>query len=169
MDTKTIFEKKMEKGDIGEDIIREWFESQNFIVYTPKTEGAHAFDLMAISKDNTRVYWGDVKTKPSRLYYPDTGIDIRHYNTYLNLQTTNNITFYLFFVDESTKSVYGNVLNRLNVSKTINYKGRELEYPLMDKGLIYFPLESMVTIKQLDEETVKKIASHNYRNGKYKY
>jgi hypothetical protein len=45
------------------------------------------------------VAYYDVKTKPRRYRYEDTGIDYYSYVNYQRISSDNNKPFYLFFVD----------------------------------------------------------------------
>ena len=104
--------KTVKKGNIGEEITRQYLESKGYIIYKPLTEGPHSFDNLAI-KGKTNIFIVEVKTKPRRKYYNDTGIDIRHYKTYREVSKKHNLKVFIFFIDEIQGLVYGNDLNNL--------------------------------------------------------
>lgn len=151
------------KGKVGEDIVRKYLENKGWIIYEPKTDGPHAFDKVAI-KDKKWMTLLEVKTKARRNYYNDTGIDIRHYEEYKEISEKYNMPIFLFFVDEMLGKVYGNKLSYLEEEiKTED----GLNYPLKQKGIVYFPLERMKPIAILDTKQVLEIKHLNTRNYEY--
>lgn len=167
METKQVnFNDKpsTQKGKIGEEIIKKWLEDRGWIIYEPKTENKpHAFDKLAI-KDKKQLILIEVKTKARRNYYPDTGIDIRHYDEYKLISQNHNLPVFLFFVDEMIGEIYGNKLSFLE-EQVKTSDGRE--YPLRQGGIIYFPLERMYKIAILDTSKVLELKKLNTRNYEY--
>lgn len=166
METKqTSFDDKQttKKGKLGESVVRKYMEDRGWIIYTPETEKAHAFDKVAI-KDKDKICLLEVKTKARRNFYNDTGIDIRHYLEYKNISEKYHLPIFLFFVDEMLGKVYGNKLSYLEEKVKTN---DGLEYPLKQNGIIYFPLERMKPIAILDAKTVLEIKHLNTRNYEY--
>lgn len=166
METKQINFNQLQttqKGKIGENIVRKWLEDKGWIIYEAVTEKAHAFDKLAI-KDKNQMVLVEVKTKARRTYYPDTGIDIRSYESYKLLSEKHNLPVWLFFVDEMIGEIYGNKLSFLE-EKVKTSDGRE--YPLKQGGIIYFPLERMYKIAVLDTNKVLEIKKLNTRNYEY--
>lgn len=158
------------KGALGEAIVHRHLESRGLIVYQPQTDGAHPFDNLCASRDKKTIVIAEVKTKPRRLYYPDTGIDIRHYNDYMHIQTKYGIPVFLYFVDaESEKRIYGNKLIVLIASRQVEHNGKLLTYPIKSKGIIYFPLDAMLHVADLDAGDTQEIAALTTRNEHYKY
>lgn len=153
------------KGKLGEVIVRKYLESKGWIIYEPKTEDKpHAFDKLAI-KDKKHIVIAEVKTKARRTHYADTGIDIRHYDEYKLISEKHNIPVFLFFVDEYKKEVYGNKLSELEIECVSGGHN----YPLKQYDIIYFPLDKMITIAELDEEKsveLKKLSTRNYEYPK---
>jgi Holliday junction resolvase len=145
----------VKKGNTGEKIVKEYLEREGYVVYRPETSGSHPFDNLCASDNN--IFVAEVKTKEARKYYPDTGIDIRHFNKYMNIKSNHNMAVYLFFVDASNAKVYGNELGNLIKQITVNGKN----YPLRHKGIIYFPLENMVTIYHLTKQDCESINRYN--------
>ena len=140
------------KGDIGEEIGRRFLERKGYILYAPMKKEAHPFDRIAIKWDMKPMAL-DFKTYPSRLYYPDTGINYNHYLKYKEYPHD----FYIFFIDEIRKKMYGNKFSEL--LKTITIANNI--YPLIQSGKkgkkIYFPLDNMELYATLSPQTCKKL------------
>ena len=99
---------KLEKGKLGEAIVDMYLMDRGVIPYKPVLEeAAHPFDRLCASRDKRRLFVVEVKAKPARYAYPDTGINISHWNDYTNIQDTYRIDVYIFFVDEERREVYG--------------------------------------------------------------
>ena len=80
------FEVALKKGEIGEQIIREYLEKKGWIVYFPFTKDkAHAFDILA-TKNKEKVFALDVKTKARLNNWPAQGINIKSYKEYLSFR-----------------------------------------------------------------------------------
>ena len=69
---------QVKKGNLGEKIVDEYFEGQGYIIYEPTTDGAHLIDRLYV-KDKKQLIIADVKTKPKRNKYPDTGFNYKNY------------------------------------------------------------------------------------------
>lgn len=161
------FKIALAKGEYGEQIIKSILERKGFVVYRPATEGAHAFDVMAI-KDKQRCIAMDVKAKSRRNNYADTGINMKHYKIYEAFQKTHNMPFWVVFVDEYLMQIYGNTLDNLNMPVVVGGK----KYPLHWKAkngeeTIYWPLVNMREIHSLDEAQALHLRSMNQRNHEY--
>lgn len=148
--------------------MRKHLEKLGYIVYEPKTEGAHAFDKLCVSRDKKVLFIAEVKTKPHRLKYPDTGIDIRHYHEYLHIQEKYGVDVLLFFVDEYKKQIYTNKLRTLDKERTIRHDGRDLAYPFEQGGIRYYPLEAMKKVCDLNDEQASEIEGLSSRNYDYR-
>jgi hypothetical protein len=159
--TNWEFLSSVKKGNIGEKIVKEYLEKLGYIIYQPVTSGAHSFDNLAIKNKNTLVVV-EVKTKPRRKYYNDTGIELRHYNGYLEISKKHNLKVFIFFVDEYLKIIYGNDLS--NLTKPVKDKK---QYPLIEKGIIYFHLSNVYKISELTNSQVEDIKKHTKSNYKY--
>lgn len=151
------------KGKIGEGIVRKYLEDKGWIIYEPITDAAHVFDKVAI-KDKDKMIILEIKTKARRNYYNDTGVDIRHYLDYKKISEKYKLPIFLFFVDEMLGKVYGNKLSFLEEKIKTN---DGMEYPLEQKGIIYFALERMKEIALLDIKQVIDIKKLNTRNYEY--
>ncbi len=157
------------KGALGEQIARRHLESRGLIVYAPLTDGAHLFDFLCANKQKQSIVAAEVKTKPRRLYFPDTGVDIRHYRDYMAVQSKYGVDVFLYFVDEHERRIYGNKLTVLIASREVEHNGRRLCYPLQSGGIIYFPLCAMVDVAVLSEEDATEISALSTRSGGYEY
>lgn len=155
-----MFKDKIEtlKGSIGENLVKEHFEHKGFNIFTAPHDRTHGVDFIA-EKNKKLKYAVEVKTKPARKIYPDTGFDLKHYNYY----KTYGVPVFIAFVDEEKKEIYGNFLNELSKNRTVG----GVEYPLKQNGIIYFPLQAMKTLRTIDDTTAQKLktlSTSNYRN-----
>ena len=77
------WEEKIEtkKGNIGENIIKNFLEKKDYLVYKCITEKSHFFDNI-IFKTNEQPRMIEIKTYARRNFFPDTGINYNHYLTY---------------------------------------------------------------------------------------
>jgi hypothetical protein len=160
------WENKIEvkKGNIGEDIVEKYIEKLGYIIYKPVTEKAHPFDRLCV-KNKIDIFVAEIKTKPKRTYYPDTGFNHNHYEDYKRIQK-KGIKVYIFFVDEDSGDIYGNWLSELSEQKKIKHNNKIIEYPLIQNNIIYFPIISMKKITNLDNEqslNIKKLYSGSYK------
>ena len=148
--------REVKKGQIGERIIKSFLESKGYIIYTPNTDGAHAFDFLAI-KNKEKALIAECKTYPKRKFYNDTGVDIKHYYEYKVVSENHNMPVFLFFIDDVKNEIYGNWLSELEKEC---YDGK-IKYPLKENGKtgtkIYFSLNSMRHISFLRESEIKEI------------
>jgi len=157
-----------QKGNIGEAIIDEKLFKKGFQLYKPAFDGRHSFDRLIYSERKKVMYLSDIKTKPRRFAYPDTGIDVRLFNEYIQKSNELNMDFLLIFVDESTKTIYGNLLSELTKNITIQHNNTSINYPLIQKHIIYFPLVKMIDIDTISSDEAKQIWVHSTMNSKYK-
>ena len=159
----------VQKGDIGEAVVDNYLISKGFIPYHPNADGAHPFDRLVASRDKRTIFIADTKSKPARKYYPDTGIDVRHYEQYKFIQDKYHINVFIFFVDEDSGTIYGNVLSKLDEPKTefnpktVGWVG----YPLVQGGIRYFPLSAMEQIGKIPEDELLKLRKLSTRNMAY--
>lgn len=154
-------------GQIGEDIVNKYLISRGIIPYAPSSSGAHPFDRLCASKDKRRLFVAEIKTKPARIYYPDTGINISHYLDYKHIQEVYKIQVIIFFVDHDRKSVYGNYLSELETECNIEHNGKVIAYPLTYKGIIYFPLAKTIHVADIPDEEIEKLQILSSRNQDY--
>lgn len=156
------------KGDLGENIVDNIMLEKGYIPYLPlKGTGAHPFDRLYATRDKETIFILDVKAKPQRTYYPDTGINLNNYNQYKSFMDKYKICVVLMFVDEKIATVYGGKITKLSAVKEIWHKGKILQYPLIDKGIIYFPIDSMETVANITPEEAQSLKDLSTRNIAY--
>ena len=164
------------KGMIAEEIVDELLKNLNCMPYAPKYQDkSHPVDRIVLNCLGRKTYFCfiDVKCKPKRTKYPDTGINLNHYGKYKFLSDHENAKVYLFFVDEDSGDVYGNFLDVLDQERVIEHNHALLEYPIMDTfgrtgGIIYFPMVAMEPIAKLIPENIAKLRSLNTSEYLYK-
>lgn len=152
------------KGTLGEAICRKHFEKKGLVVMLPVTEAAHAFDMMVWEGKNNPIIV-DIKTKASRLHYPDTGFDTPDLAKYMEVSEKHNMRVVIFFVDEVKREIYYAPLDELLEPVTIQHKGKELQYPMSKWGITFFPLQTMRKLCDLTDEQVKglkELTNNNY-------
>lgn len=162
------------KGSLGDAICRAHLESLGYVVYEPVTNGAHPFDKLCATKDKKTLVIVEVKTKPSRYWYPDTGINISHFKDYMRVQMKYQITVCIFFVDEIKLEIYGGKLNDMNAARLVEFtdrKGRTKtkNYPAREGNIIFFAIESMKKICDITKEQAEEIKSYSTRSSAYNY
>ena len=161
----------VKKGDLGESIVDGYLINKGVIPYQPIADRAHPFDRLCASSDKRTLFVAEVKTKAARKYYPDTGIDQRHYQDYLNIWNKYGLDVWLFFVDEGIGKIYGNKISQLIIDRQINHRGRLIKYPLHSSNekdgrpKVYFPLDAMIFVCDLTDEageSLKEMSTRNY-------
>lgn len=169
LQSSSSFEKKAstQKGRLGEDLVDSWLIEHGVIPYAAVVSGAHPFDRLCARADKKRLYVVDAKSKARRTYYPDTGINLSHYEDYMHIKTTYGIPIYLFFVDEHLAYIYGGELDHLSAPRKIDYRGKILIYPIRQGKIIYFPLRCMKFFCPLDEQSANNLKSISVRNYEY--
>ena len=160
MGTNSMWEDKTEvkKGNIGEQIVEDYLIKQGIIPYRPCTDGAHPFDRLCASADKQRIFVAEIKSKPARYAYPDTGINYSHYCDYMNIAMKYSMDIFLYFVDEHKGCIYGaELVSRLVPEYQIEHNGKLLSYPMHQSHyqngkqikMVYFPIKRMKFISSL--------------------
>lgn len=157
----------VKKGCVGERLVNQYLIEQGFIPYSPDTDGAHPFDRLVATRDKRHIFIADVKTKPARTFYPDTGINIAHYNQYDFIQKRHKVNTFIFFVDEDAGKVYGNWLRKLARERWVSHKRGTNYYPKEDGGIIYFPLAVMKHICDIPAEAISELKKFSRRKAEY--
>lgn len=157
----------VKKGDYAEALVDKILERNGYIMYFPKTNGPHAFDRLAI-KNKEKALIVEVKAKAARNRYPDTGIDIRHYEGYKKIRDAHDLPVLMMFVDEQKGEIYGNLLKVLEEENVVEHNRNLITYPVKQHGIIYFPLALMKTFTKLTDKDIKFLKGHNTRNYEYK-
>ena len=151
--------KTVKKGNVGEAALDRWLKENNYISYSPPKDSAHPFDRLCAAPNKRTIFVADAKAKPARKFYPDTGIDIRHYNEYLYLSDKYSMDVLLVFVDQNQRRMYGNFLRVLDQPR-----GR---YPFEERGIRYWPLKAMRHIGNLLDSEVAALKKHSTNNPAY--
>ena len=145
------FQERLQKGSLGEIIVINHLKEKGYLVYTHPKQ-AHPVDMVCFD-DNYRMFFVEVKTKPKLNSYNGTGIDYRHFEIYKQLRDSYNTELYIYFVDFSVGSIYGNEINTL-IKPVVSFENDEIvRYPFtVGRGrnkVIIFSLENMVEIGRI--------------------
>jgi hypothetical protein len=149
------------KGTIAERYVRDVLVSMGWHIYAYAADQPHPVDMLAITPQNQLVAV-EVKCKCARMYYPDTGIDRNDYYAYHDLQAQLNLPVLLLFVDNYSKTVYGNYLDNLSQPITIVDNQRELLYPMIVDQYVYFALQLMEHYADIPPAIVAKLNSRTH-------
>lgn len=141
--------------------------SGDFVPYAPICEGRHPFDRLVASRDKRKIFIADCKAKARRNWYPDTGIDRRHYQEYKEIAERYQMDVFLFFVDESEGRIYGNFLSELEKPAAITVRNTIHKYPKEEGRIIYFPLAHMKEIASITEEQAQELQRLSTRSYEY--
>lgn len=161
------------KGNIGEEIADQWLVSKGYMPYRPAQEvdRPHPFDRLTASFDKKTLRIVEVKSKAKRQKYPDTGINVRHFNDYIFVESKYDIEVFILFIDEEKGEIYGNFINKLAQEAQVTHNGKILNYPIRQKyqgtEIIYFPIENMLRIKKLTADQITELKKHTTKNAKY--
>lgn len=158
---------QVQKGNIGEQLVNEFLVGKNYIPYSPDVAIAHPFDRLVASKDKKRIFIADVKAKAKRRAYPDTGINVSHYNEYKYISIKYGIEVFIFFVDEENEMIYGNTLKNLDKPQVITVRDAGVVYPWVTNGIRYFPMMNMINIATIPRTEVLKMRELTTKNPKY--
>jgi len=148
--------KEVKKGDYGELLIDEYYWNFGYMPYVPNKEGAHTIDRMYCKKKTSDVFIADIKTKPYRNVYPDTGLNTSHYNEYIRASLNLGVDVKLIFVDEKLGQIYGNSIKELIKTREFGIK----TYPWEHGNQTYFLVDSMIVIRDLTENEIAKLKSY---------
>lgn len=156
------FEVALRKGAIGEEIVRPYLEAKGYVVCRPVTEGAHAFDGLAIRNKKHCIAY-DVKAKARMNNWPATGVNVSHFITYRDFSQKHNMPFWVFFVDEMLGQIYGNEISKLEEHRLID----GVEYPFVintrSDQIRIWPLKAMLKVSDLSDEQKAALAACNQR------
>lgn len=154
--TLKSFDIALQKGELGESIIREYLENKGWIVYFPFTKNkAHAFDMLATFKKE-KVFALDIKTKARFNNWNAQGINIKHYNEYMNFKSKMAIPFYLVFIDDKNGEVHSMELKEETPSFKVN------------DNIIAWNLKHMQFLFNIGKEKIQLLSRYDQRNYEYK-
>ena len=164
--------EEVKLGNIGEKIINDYLEKQGLVIYRPVTDNAHGFDVL-VSRGKLELTLCEVKTKPKRKYFPDTGINHSVFKDYESICKKHNLKMFLFFVDFDIGQIYGDFLHVLSEIKRHVHEDKEYSYPKIEldkhknRDIIYFFQPSMRKIADIPVEMVEEMRGLSKR--KYDY
>lgn len=149
------FEIALKKGEIGENIVSDYLEKKGWIIYRPFTKDkAHYFDMLCtFNKDKAIAI--DVKTKARLNKWAAQGIDLRHYNQYMNFVEKTNVKFYLIFVDDKTGDVHLADIAKL----------QDPIYPT--PYIIAWKLSDMVYLFKITQSDIDRLSNYDQRSYKF--
>lgn len=158
------FAEALKKGEIGENLVKDFLEGRGWIVYSPTEGKAHAFDKLCI-KDKKNIAIVEIKTKARMNNLNATGFETRHLNEYKYILDKYGIDIFIFWVDEFLQCVYGNTLTEL----LKEYKAKDGNYPrqLCDGKITIFSLEKMNKYFSLEEDICNDLKSFTLRTYDY--
>lgn len=163
--TRRSFDTALAKGEIGEKIVQSLMERKGWVVYRPETEGAHHFDMLCI-KDKRHAVAFDVKAKARMNKWPATGVNQRHFEEYQRFSEKHKMPFWIVFVDEFQREIYGNTISELERPRTIG----SVDYPWVLPSrtpIRLWPLAAMKSISPLDGAMARKLMELNQRGYEY--
>ena len=168
------------KGELGEQFGDRFLRSIGWEVFKPGGNGAHSFDRLVVRRTDRSAMIADTKSKPARVKYRDTGIDMRHRDEYLEMSKRLTVECLLVFVDEDAGRVYGDFLSVLERHRRVDigkeYKTRVLDYPRTEwtrysdriEEIRYYPLIAMRDLGQLTEQQCADLRSLSTRATNYR-
>ena len=161
------FETSLKKGAVGEMIVRRNLEGKGWVIYEPVTDGAHCFDMMGIKDKKTAIAL-DVKAKARMNKWPATGINQQHFDEYQHFSLRHNMPFWVVFVDEAQRTIYGNTIQELEKERIVNGQ----VYPFQietkyGKKIRLWPLASMIEIDVISDEDSDRLIMFNQRGHEY--
>jgi len=144
-----------EKGDRGERIIDVLLIKSGYQVCKNIQEGSHIIEGTVFHFDKDPFIY-EVKTKTYFKRYNATGFNQKSFYNYKKLNKFG-MEVKFFFLDTDKKTIYGNTLTELEKP----FKRGEIEFPLFYEGrtgpVVLFPLEKMITIRDLSQTEINYI------------
>jgi len=189
--TQNDFKTKLKFGEEGEVFIKNiflkmgWFVIPKYLYVkkgAPSLIGAdvsYAVPDLDISRKGDR-FWIEVKRKPLRNVYPDTGFSERLVSHYIEVQNITGNKVFVIFIDEKMDMCYGNWLNNLLQERTVylDNKNRKQKYPWTSGGfnykgnITYFPypdaFKDICTMEELGDISYLKTQLVDIFNTKQK-
>lgn len=156
---------QVQKGNVGEAEFDKIAKKLGYIIYKPEANKGHGFDRMVT--DRTKYFLAEIKTKPMRDFYPDTGFNLKQFEEYKKQCRTLNLKMFLFFVDEKLGLIYGDFLHNLKKEKIIIWRGKERKYPLTEitnEYITYFYQPDMKVLAYITDEVKEKLYDKSSRN-----
>lgn len=168
---KGTFEQRMDKGYIGERIVRDYLRELGYIIYKVDGEYGHPFDLLAVDMKRGTMTIVEVKTVPRRNRYADTGLALHVYEKYRGWEKKLGMDVFLIYVDEMLELVYGGKLD--TITKKFYDKESKKVYPMIFndyrgfESKIYFPLKLFKVLGKVEKEDAEKLRELSQRGHGY--
>ena len=157
--TSSDWESKrtVQKGNVGERIVRQHLESLGLICYLPATDGAHGFDILA-QKNKLNTIACEVKTKEMLDKWPVTGFNQSVFEGYRTLWEMHRIPVRFYFVDAELHEIYGNDLKELE-KPYVAENGYTYPFVMRKNGraVRLYHYDTMKVIKELTDDEVAEI------------
>ena len=166
--TRPSFEVAKVKGAIGEAVVRRILEAKGWVVYQPMTDGPHQFDMLSI-RDKQAAIALDVKAKARMTYLPCTGVNQGHFEEYQRFSQRHRMPFWIVFVDESERAIYGNTIEELERPRVVG--GRSYPLSMNDrrgKSLRLWPLSAMKRISDISGDDASELVALSQRSYDYR-
>jgi hypothetical protein len=161
---------QVKMGDCGQALIFEFLLLRGLQCYKPDFPGSHVIDWMGFARRRFLGRIGpmgiEAKTKRHRDNWPDTGVDLHHFERYQLVAKTMPVL--LCFCDTSQQYIYGNFLDVLEKPLTkVDGVRLVFDYPT-DGGIRFWHLSSMVPFRKLTEAECSSIEKHETRAPIYR-
>lgn len=165
--TRPNFDIALRKGALGETVVRRILEANGWVVYQPMTEGAHQFDMLCIKGKRSAAAF-DIKAKARMNKFPCTGVNQTHFEEYQRFSEKHLMPFWIVFVDEAMRSIYGNTIEELEKPR----QEGGISYPWVmnakwGKQIRLWPLSAMRPIADISEEDALSLTALNQRSYVY--
>ena len=154
--------RTVQKGNLGEDIVKKFLEGKGLVVYKPVTDKAHSFDMLAIC-DKRAVMIAEVKSKTLMNFSKCTGFNYSTFLDYCYISNKHKIPVFVFFVDEKLAEIYGNWLHELE--KPAEHEGRRFPYNMTTRWgqeLRLYHYNSMRHIADIAKEEAELLKNLTY-------
>lgn len=143
-------------GYVGEEMIKEIFENNGCVVYTTRTKKSHPVDLIVFDGKDDKMIYVEIKTKPRRCFYEDTGINLKScWKRYNRLINRFKVNLFIYFIDEFEECIYS-----INLNKII----KNFKFHVEDK-IIYFNLCDCEFQRFLTKEELESIRNIRIENN----
>ena len=168
METMNInFQTSLKKGDIGEQLVADALGNRGMLTTKWDQDGSHPYDKIMVERKTGKIIsLFDVKTKPIRNNYQDTGINLSKYYHYQNSSKINKFPFALFFVDEVRREIYFGFLHEICSERICEGQ----IYPKIERfreSIIYFHISSLKLLCSIATSTSCLIKNQNQRSYPY--
>jgi len=156
------------KGSIGQRCVEKMFAGDSVFYWTDE-ETSHPFDGIALEWETYDIIAVEIKAKAARTWYPDTGFDVAQLERLRRAREKYSKDPLCIFVDEAIGKVYGNFLSILERSRVLKIRGVEAEYPVVENGIVYFPLVAMRELGDILKDELTELRELSTRNTAYEY